>query len=214
MNKKQSNKLNAYHSVKGVLDKHRRICNAVPMLAQTVIEFRELLDQIQEVGARTIADTTGETSAKLLAKEKLARLAHSLAAAGMAYAFDQSDTEMESALDYSYYRIRHAKDAKTLEIAGAIATELGSKSEELSDYMVTAEDLAELQDHIAGFNKALVIKGGTKSAMVADNKLLARLFGQTDKLLYRKLDRLMFRMKPDHPDFFVAYRSARTIIDH
>jgi hypothetical protein len=79
MNKKQSNKLNAYHSVKGVLDKHRRICNAVPMLAQTVIEFRELLDQIQEVGARTIADTTGETSAKLLAKEKLADKTYSLA---------------------------------------------------------------------------------------------------------------------------------------
>lgn len=213
MNKRQSNKLNAYHSVKGVLDKNRRICNAVPMLAHTVGEFSELVDQIQEVGTRTVADTTGETTAKLLAKEKLARLAHGLAAAGMAYAFDRSDTELEAALDYSYYKIRHARDAETLEIVGAIATELGSRPEEMSAYMVTAEDLVGLQAHIEAFNKAMIMKGGVKSGKVADNKLLARLFSQTDKLLYRKLDRLMFRLKPDHPDFFVAYRSARMIID-
>jgi len=42
------------------------------------------------------------------------------------------------------------------------------------------------------------VKGGAKSGRVADT---------------RKLDRLMLRLKGAYPDFFVAYRSARTIVD-
>jgi len=68
MNKKQSNKLNAYVRVVGVLDKNRKICNSMPMLAQTVGEFGSLVQEIKEVGAWMEMDTTGETAPKGLAK--------------------------------------------------------------------------------------------------------------------------------------------------
>jgi hypothetical protein len=213
MNKKQSNKLNAYMSVKGVLDKHGKKYSSVPMLAQTVGEFFVLLDEIKEVGVWTEMDTTGETSAKLVAKDKLASLASRLAASGMAYAFDRSDAELEAALDYAFYKIRYARDSETLQISGAIATELLNHRANLAGYMVTEEHLADLQRHIEKFREASEIKGGVKSRRVADTKRLVRLFKSTDDLLYRKMDKLMIRLKTDYPDFFTAYRSARKIVD-
>jgi len=43
MNKKQSNKPNAYLAVKGILKKNRKICTTVPMLDRVVDEFFNLL---------------------------------------------------------------------------------------------------------------------------------------------------------------------------
>ena len=211
MNKKQSNKLYTYVSVMGVLEKNRKICNSIPMLAQTVGEFGNLVKEIKDVGAWRERDTTGETSAKSLAKEQLARLASGLAAAG--YAFDSSDSEMEAALDYAYYKIRYARDADTLQITGAIAKVLDQHQAELAAYLVTEEDLAELHQHIEGFRTAMEVKGGVKSGRVANTRKLAKLFNSSDEMLHRKLDRLMLRLKAAYPDFFYAYQAARKIVD-
>lgn len=213
MKKKYSNKFNAYQSVSGVLRKHRKVCSSVPVLAQTVDEFCSLFEEIKEVGAKTMSDTTGETAAKRVAKEELALLASELAASGMAYAFDRSDTELEAALDYAYYKIRYARDAETLQITGAIEAELLKHRGQLTGYMVTEENLADLQRHRVSFMEAMKTKGGVKSNRVANFRKLGQLFRTTDNLLRRKMDRLMFRLKTEHPDFYTAYHSARKIID-
>lgn len=214
MKKKYSNKFNAYQSVSGVLRKHRKVCSSVPVLAQTVDEFSGLLEEIKEVGAKTTSDTTGETAAKRVAKEELALLASELAASGMAYAFDTSDTELEAALNYAYYKIRYARDAETLQITGAIEAELLKHRVQLTGYIVTEENLADLHRHRVSFMEAMKTKGGVKSNRVANLRKLGQLFRTTDDLLHRKMDRLMFRLKTEHPDFYTAYHSARKIIDH
>lgn len=47
------------------------------------------MEEIKEVGARTRADTTVETTALKVAKAALVLLGSELAASGMAYAFDK-----------------------------------------------------------------------------------------------------------------------------
>jgi hypothetical protein len=153
------------------------------------------VDEIEEVGTRSLMDTTGETAAKKLAKKNLALLASELAASGMAYAFDSSDTELEAALDYSYSKIRSARDEETLQITGAIEVELLKHQEQLDGYLVTHENLEDLHLQRAKFKEAMKIKGGAKSEQVANYRKLGRLFRTTDDFLRRKLDRLMFRLK-------------------
>lgn len=79
--------------------------------------------------------------------------------------------------------------------------------------MVTEDHLDDLQQHIEKFREAMEIMGGVKSRRVADTKKLVRLFKSTDDLLYRKMDRLMIRLKTDFPNFFNAYQNARKIVD-
>lgn len=213
MRKKYSNKLNAYQSVQGVLKKHRKVCASVPMLEQAVSEFFALVDEIDEVGTRSIMDTTGETTDKNLAKKNLALLASELAASGMVYAFDSSDTELEAALDYSYSKIHSARDEETFQITGAIEVELLKHQEQLDGYLVTRDNLEDLHLQRAKFKEAIKIKGGAKSEQVANYQKLGRLFRTTDDFLRRKLDRLMFRLKTEHPHFYTAYQDARKIED-
>lgn len=213
MNKKQSNKLNSYQSVKGVLENSKTIYEPIAIINQTVENFLDIVNQIDDIGAKTEMDTTGETSAKIVAKEKLATMASALAASGSVYAFENSDIEFEAALAYSFSDIRYARDAETLQIAIAIEAELLDVKTELSEYMVSEEDLEELHSLIVEFEDAMETKGGVKSGSVAETRRLSILFRVADDLLNKRLDRFVARLKSEYRTFYDAYNNARMIVD-
>ena len=213
MNKRQSNKMNAYMGIQGVLERYRKTWLIIPALVNCIEEYSSLVDEIKAVAARRESDTTGETAAKNEARKDLARYASNLAACGMAYAYDRADTELEAALDYSYSEIEHVKDADALQISGSIYKVLNRDLPGLDEYLVSGDDLRELERLISRFKDAMVQKGAVKSCRVADTRALASLFSSCDKLLSRKLDRLMISMKEEHPRFHDSYFSARKIKD-
>jgi len=213
MNKRQSNKLNSYQSVKGVLEDNRNIYESVGIINQSVESFFSMVNEIDTIATRTEMDTTGETSAKIVAKEKLATLASSLAASGAVFAFEESDVELEASLAYTYSDLRYARDAETLQISRAIEADLLDHQVEVAEYMVSEENLVQLHNMIEEFEDSLEIRGGVKSSSVAETRRLAILFRAADDLLNKKLDRFIVRLKAEHPTFFDAYQNARMIID-
>ena len=98
MNKRQSNKLYSYQSTQGVLEDNRNIYEPVVIIKESVDSFFKIVDEIGEIATNTEMDTTGETSVKIVAKEKLANLANSLAASASVYAFENADIELEASL--------------------------------------------------------------------------------------------------------------------
>lgn len=213
MNKDLSNKFSAYKSVKGVLEENPGIFEGVPMAAQAVLEFYGVLEEINKVATIVAFDTTGETQAKKLAKERMAFVASSLAASGAVYAVDCADEELEASLDYTYSDIKYGLDNEALQMARAIKSILQQRRKKLTGYMVNRQDLEELHLRIEVYNDALESRGGAKSGAVAWNKELSLLFQSADDLLERKLDRFVFRLKEQSPDFYVAYHNARLIAD-
>jgi len=213
MNKYQSNKMSTYLAVRGVLERNQKTWMTVPVLVKVVEEFSSQVDEISTIATRREFDTTGETLAKNEARKNLAHHASNLASCGMAYAYDRSDTELEAALDYSYSEIEHVKDADALQISEGIYIVLNRDLPGLDEYLVSGDDLRELKRLRSRFNDAMVTKGAVKSRRVADTKALASLFSSCDKLLSRKMDRLMIRMKEEHPRFHNSYFNARKIKD-
>ena len=213
MNKYLSNKFNAYMKVKGTLERFPGIFKSSPMADRAVEEFSVALEEIKAVAARAGSDTTGETSAKKLAKERLAYVASSLAACGAVFAVNSSDKELEASLKYSYSDIKYGLDNEALQIARAIETLLLNHREVLREYLVSDQDLEELHQRIEEYAQALVARGGAKSGAVAENQRLVRLFKTTDALLEGKIDRFAFRLKKAFPRFYDAYSNARLIDD-
>ena len=213
MNKRQSNKMNAYRDILGALEKNRKTWLNIPALVNCVEEFSTFVHEIDTVSTRRASDTTGETAAKNEARKDLARHASKLAACGMAYAYDHADTELEAALDYSYSEIEHVKDADALQISRSIYKALNRDLPGLDEFLVSRDNLRELERLISKFNRAMVEKGAEKSRRVADTQALASGFSTCDKHLSRKLDRLMIRMKEEHPRFHNSYFNARKITD-
>lgn len=213
MNKDLSNKLNAYAAVRGVLANHLDIYQQITLMSQSVEEFYQKVDEINEEAARTVADTTGETAAKKLAKEKMARLASALAASASIYAYDSSNVELESALQYSYTEIKYAPDNDAMVRARVIEAELLAHRHKLDAYLITAGDLEELHNHITAYDDALERRGSVKSHRVAYFLELKELVREADRILIRKLDRFVLRLKPEFPAFYDAYTNARSIVD-
>jgi len=213
MNKRQSNKLNSYQSVKGVLENNKAIYEPITIINQSVENFLEVVNEIDEIATKTEMDTTGETSAKIVAKEKLATVASSLAASAAVFAFEHSDVELEASVAYTYSDIRYARDMESLQMASAIEAELLSNEADLVDYMVSPENLAELHTLIVEFEDAMETKGGVKSGSVAETRKLSILFRVADDMLNKRLDRFVARLKADHQTFYDAYNNARMIVD-
>ena len=205
--------MNAYQGIQGVLERHRKTWSIIPALVNCIEEYSSLVEEIEAVASRRASDTTGETAAKNEARKDLARHASKLAACGMAYAYDRSDTELEAALDYSYSEIEHVRDAVSLQISRSIYKALNRDLPGLDEYLVSGDDLRELERLISRFDKAMVEKGAEKSRQVADTRALASGFSTCDKHLSRKLDRLMISMKEEHPRFHDSYFNARKITD-
>jgi len=109
--------------------------------------------------------------------------------------------------------LRYARDSETLQIARAIEADLIEHQEEVSEYMVSDENLVELHTLIDEFEDSLEIRGGVKSGSVAETRRLAILFRVADDLLSKKLDRFIVRLKAEYPTFFDAYQNARMIVD-
>ena len=213
MNKRQSNKLNSYQGVKGVLENNRNIFQSIDIINQSVDNFFDVVNQIVDIATLVELDTTGETSAKIEAKNKLANLASGLAATGAVYAFETENVELEASLSYSFSDIRYSKDAETLEITQAIESVLLEHQADLAPYMVSDENLVELHTLIEEFEESLEIRGGVKAKNVAETRKLSLLFRVADDLLNKRLDRFLARLKADYPTFYDAYMNARMIVD-
>ena len=213
MNKRQSNKLNSYQSVKGVLENNRNLYQSIDIINQSVDNFFDVVNEIGDIATQVELDTTGETSAKTEAKNNLANLASGLAATGSVYAFESENVELEASLAYSFTDIRYSKDAETLEITRAIESVLLEHQADLGPYMVSEENLAELHSLIDEFESSLEVRGGAKSKNVAETKRLSLLFRVADDLLNKRLDRFLARLKSSHATFYDAYMNARMIVD-
>ena len=200
-------------SVIGILKYNQAIYKPITIINQTVIDFLDIVNEINEIATRTEKGTTGETTAKIVAKEKLARVASSLAALVAVFAFERSDIELEASVAYSYSDIRYARDVESQLMAIVIEGELLNNEAELVNYMVSPENLAELHSLIAEFEGALETRGSARSGSVADTRRLSILFRAADDLLNRKLDRLIAKLNTEHSSFYDAYTNARMIID-
>lgn len=213
MNKRQSNKVNAYRKVKGVLDKYAKLFRDLEIYALALDKFNALLADLEQVTKRTELDTTGETKRKQDLKEQLASKTFALASSGLMYAYDSGNTELKAALGYSPSDIRNARYNDASRIAMAVEHELNQHTEALQAYKVSDQDLQEFHELIEDFTNSTETQGEVKSDSVADTRLTEILINGIDELLEEKLDRMVQREAMDNPRVFDAYQSARVIVD-
>lgn len=213
MNKRQSNKLNAYKNVHAVLQANQTIYSEIPVLMNLVNQFSEQLNKLISLSSDSTIDTTSVTGAKNEAKETMAKVAAELASAALAWANEQNDAQKVGMFNYSYSDLRFSSDNQSTGICSAILENLQENSAELAAYMIDASDIVALENSINRFAELSDTKGVIKSQAVSDTRTISQLYVSIDDLLNNKLDKLMKRMESKQPAFYNAYQNARTIID-
>lgn len=209
MNDRQTNKLNDYRALLGVLANYAGKIAVYAIVARKVEAFKNLISTIQDLAKRTAIDTTGVTSSKGDVKKEMATVAAELAAAGMAYAADKKDAQLEASFDVGYSEVENAKDEDALNLTRMLCDELDEHIDELAEYLVAPEDVAELTGLADRFEGLAETKGSTKVDSKTAHKQLKVAFKEADMILDNHLDLLMIRLKRKEPELVSAYFSVR-----
>jgi hypothetical protein len=213
MNNYQKNWLNMFGSLSAVCKEHRLSYENIEPLKNGIDEFELKYTGLKEVLEGNEMLTTGYTSQKSVNKEAMAELSASMAGAARAYAFDKGDLALFDILDHSKTDISNSSDRVALGLAEDIIRELEKILPSLTGYLIVNDDLEKLKQLTKVFETSLDTKIVVKTGKVVNTKDVSILFAQVRRLLDKKLDALVVRVKDILPDFYNEYFQARQIID-
>ncbi|MFZ5939822.1 MAG: hypothetical protein ACOYXB_04540 [Bacteroidota bacterium] len=213
MNKIFSNKLNTYINVLELLETNPELTGSYTLLQGYISELALNVGEIKKLVSVSEVETSGVTTDKMVAKERMAKSASLIAAAGAGYAASTGNNTLEAQLDYNFSDIRYAKDSEAYGIASAIESNLRPLLPELADYQITQEDLDSLLATSEDYFKMIGGQGIMKNSSIQNTNNLSLIFRRTDDLLKNKMDRFMKRISDKNQEFYNSYLTARRVID-
>jgi hypothetical protein len=214
MNKKQLNKFRMYEAVNLVLDTHSAqvgtegdLFNALQLLkaGQATISQNR---QVQE------ADSSGLTKTKSELRDELMRLILLFAAGLKAYATSTRNSELKTKADYKAYELQKTADHVLADI-GRLLNELALPLQsELAKYAVGQVEFQQMDKLLTEFILAIPRRRVSINISKVSTENIDGVFKSQDKLLKEQLDSLMEPFRFIQPDFYNAYRNARSIVDY
>lgn len=213
MTQREENKFRSYSALKSLFEANEAIVSQYLPLQNSVATFSGKHDEIGALSAVRQTGTSGVTTAKLAAKDKLATVAFEVSCCGLAYATSINNPEMAASFDYELSDIKYGSDEDTGSMSKSILKTAKENKEGLSAHMLEEEDLTELEECLSEYEALYGKQGSESSVSVANTKKTKALFRQMDALLDLTLDRQMTKIQRKHPDFVTAYFNARGIKD-
>ncbi|MBK3519975.1 hypothetical protein JIV24_21730 [Carboxylicivirga sp. N1Y132] len=169
--------------------------------------------QIDKMHQVQMAYSSANSKLKVKEEAEMIQAIIQVAAAIYAYAHSNNMPDLVSKVSITPSYLRTLTD-KELKTACMNIYELAlTLVEELTDYGITNETLANAKSEIDEFSALIAAPRGeivTRSQATAELRVL---FAQADELLKNQLDKLMLMLEMSHPQVYKTYMAARIIID-
>jgi hypothetical protein len=214
MNKKQLNKFRMYEAVNLVLDTHSSqvgtegdLFNAHQSLkaGQATINRNR---QVQE------ADSSGLTKTKSDLRSELIRLILLFAAGLKAHATSTKNSELKTKANYKAYELQKTADSVLADI-GRLLNEMALPlRSDLAKYAIGEAEFQQVEQLLAEFRLAIPKRRVAINISKVSTGNIDGVFKAQDKLLKEQVDALMEPFQFSQPDFFNAYRNARSVVDY
>lgn len=213
MKKTQENKLSMYLAVQKVCADNSSVWNGVVACVDAVTALQNKISEIVTIRQVQESDTTGIAQDKFSKRELMITNAMFVKGAIQAYATDTNNNELYKNVDYSVTEIKKAADTIARDRALLIYNKGNAIVSSLSGYGVNASVLSSLQSSINDFTGIMVSPRTAKTISKAATLEINELFGETDIILKKRLDKLMIQFKETNETFYNTYVNAREIID-
>jgi len=183
----------------------------IPLLVSLVEQFTAIVQEIKNQSDKNRDEFKDFTTSKLKAKERMAEVVSSYAAAGVYFAMDTARHDLKSELDVTFSEVKYAKDSESIKTALEVEALLLEHKESLAEYLVTEEDFEILRKAIEEFDSLYMARQELTDDTRMDTHLTEVLFQKADDMLTERLDRIVKRLKIQMPDFYKRYVLARMI---
>ena len=215
MDKKQEARIKMSRTALGILNGFEEIVTRTPGLNAAHSTLDHLIEETERHSQGQLNDgldlTTKKNDARLALETGTVKICASLAA----YATASGDPELKS-LKVKYQLtdtgIKKLRDMKLFSLAYTVYGDALPYAALLEPF-ATADEVEELKEQADNFNELLPQKRTQQSKSVLSTKNLEEAIDQIDLLLSDTIDVLVKPWEFKEPDFFNAYKNARTIVD-
>lgn len=164
--------------------------------------------QIQE------ADSSGLTKNKRDLRSELIRLILLFAAGLKANATSTKNPELKTKADYKAYELQKSADSVLADI-GMLLNEMALPLRyDLAKYAIGEAEFQQMERLLAEFRLAIPKRRVAINISKVSTGNIDGVFKAQDKLLREQVDALMEPFQFSQPDFFNAYRNARSVVDY
>ena len=164
--------------------------------------------QVQE------ADSSGLTKTKSDLRNELIRLILLFAAGLKAHATSTKNSELKTKANYKAYELQKSADSVLADI-GRLLNEMALPlRSELAKYAISAADLEQMTRLLDEFRLAIPKRRVAINISKVSTENIDGVFKAQDKLLKEQVDSLMEPFQFSQPDFFNAYKNARSVVDY
>lgn len=213
MKKVYQKKLAMYRTVRSVMVANETKWVGIPAFVSTMSKLNANIFQIDETSLKQSIKSNGTTLDNSALRTEIIDQANKISGALTAYANVSGNHKLITRISCSESQIkRETKSDFVNRIRHIIAAALNHEIE-LADYGILSSDIQQLQSEFVQFN--LVIEEPRKviSERVVATSNLDTLFKETSHLLANELEQLMKIFKKDDVDFYLLFKSARTLVD-
>ena len=214
MNKNQINKSRMYSSVDLVLDNHASLFGTLGELTDAHLRLKNGAALIRQHRQVQEADVSGLTKNKIQLRANMIKCILQFSAAIMAFATSAKDEELRVKANYGLSDLNKSPDPLLLDIGTLLMGLANPLKSDLSRFFIGDAEFKEMDHLLVAFKQAIPQRRVATSASKVSTGNINELFHSQDALLKQEIDVLMLPFQFTQPDFYNAYRNARSIVDY
>lgn len=214
MDKIGKNKVAMYKSLKTIIADNQASWTSLPAFASAYQTFIGRLTALEQRVYQQNLALIGVSAVKDAKKSIVIDKAYAMASAITAYAVVNNDVELINHMKINRHELQSSGKELLLVLVDRIVNRATGLVGHLDDFGVdqaSVDELSTLRDELdvqmnAPRNAIIDRKGQTLG--------IKTLIKEIDTIIKLQLDKLLFILKEDHPQFFIDYTNARIIVDH
>lgn len=215
MKQEQKNKLKMGQATRAFLNDEANagLWQGIAGIEEGLAELDEIIRDILKAGQKQTA-RDGYAVAKRGSRETMVQAAFKVCCGLTAMASSSKNAELAAQVSYSLSGLAKGSEEDVVSRCQTLA-DLGTANAAAlaAKFDVAANDLAALAAAIAEFKVAQPRPRKGRAKRASATKQLAELFADLDEVLNRRLDPLLAKFKSSKPEFYTAYRTARSIVN-
>ena len=147
-------------------------------------------------------------------RNELIRLILLFAAGLKAHATSTKNSELKTKADYKAYELQKSADSVLADI-GRLLNEMALPLKtDLAKYAIGEAEFQQMERLLAEFRLAIPKRRVAINISKVSTGNIDGVFKAQDKLLKEQVDALMEPFQFSQPDFFSAYKNARSVVDY
>jgi hypothetical protein len=213
MNKNQINKSRMYSSVDMVLDNNTSFFSQLEELVKAHQQLKNgqiLISQYRQIQE---VDSTGLTKNKIKLRKEMIGCILKFSASLRAYATSVKNDELKVKTNYGLSDLKKSADPILLDIGALMMALANTVKNELIRFFISVADFKEIDRLLFAFKLAIPKKRVAISASKVSTLNIGKVFSAQDTLLKEVIDVMMLPLRFSQPDFYNAYKNARTIVN-